>query len=175
MNETTAPNAASAETQELLERLRTNYARRVAVLEEIRRGIDRAERDQILLELCAFRGMQYTEAAEALGLVREAVAKRVRPLVTELGLDGLSLIERQKVNVTRPHRRASLETLMAKLQPGAETARDAVRGAAEEARTLRESMLQDMDRLHSAGMSWVELAERMDISVPTLQRLRGTM
>jgi hypothetical protein len=171
MNKTTAPNAASAETEELLARLRANYKRRTETLEEIRRGVGHADRDAIILELVAFRGMQFTEVAEAMGYTREGVAKRIRPTMTELGLDGLTLIQRQSAKVTRPHRRASLDSLLAKLKPEHE---QTVEKAAT-AERLRLEILADLDRLHAAGMSWVQLAARLDISVPTLQRLRGAM
>jgi hypothetical protein len=178
MNETTAPNAAPAEEEPLtraglLTRLRTTNTRRVALLEQVRRGIDRPAQDRILLELCAFRGLQYTEAAEHLGVVREAVAKRVRPLVTELGLDGLSLMQRQNAEVRRPYKRSTTATLLAQLKPDAEVS---ARYEAE-AEDLRQLMVADMDALHASGMSWVELARQLGegFSVPTIQRIRGTM
>lgn len=171
MNDVTALSAASTETEGRLKRLRTLYDRRTKVQEEIRRGIGHADRDAILLELCAFRGMQYTEAAEHLGVVREAVGKRIRPIVTELGLDGLSLIQRQNVKVTRPHRRKSVDDLVAQLRPE----REVIEQKRAEADQLREEILAEMDHLHAAGMSWVQMAAAMEISVPTLQRLRGTM
>jgi hypothetical protein len=175
MADTSAPPGASAETEELVTQLRDLYDRRRQVLDDIRRGPGHADRDAILLELCGFRGMQYTEAAAAIGYTREGVARRVRPQLDALGLTGLSLFERQTAaGIDRPLKDSSVEDLRAALRPSRSGA-VSKREAAAQARQLRKDMLKVMDRLHKAGMTWVDMAERLGVSVPTIQRLRGRM
>lgn len=172
-----APPSASAETDELVRQLQTLYARHQAIREELRRGPGHSERDAVLVELCGFRGMQYTEAAQLIGYTREGVARRVRPLLDDLGVADLSPIRRQLAEVDRPLRAQTIEELKAALKPPKGEAARTRREAGREARALTVDMRKLLDRLHRPphSLSYVSLAGRLGVSVPTLQRVRGVM
>lgn len=176
MADTNAPPGVTTEQTERLDRIRTLMTDRQRVLDQLRWGDALPERDAVLLELCGYRDMTYTEAAALVGMTREGVARRIRPEITKLGLDGLSWSERQKVGIDRPLKDRTADELLAALAPRPKgEARQVARDLAKDAREMRKEMTKLIGQLKAEGMSYVEQAEHLGVSVPTIQRIRGVM
>lgn len=175
MSPSNAPTGASAETKQLVRQLTRLHDERQEVLALIRRGPNADDREAILFELCGIRGMQYTEAADALGVTREAVARKVRPRLDALGLAEMTAFERSMAEVPRPLRRFGSDELLAHLKAGTSPRNRSKRDLGAEARDLADRMTSTMSELHAAGMRWEEMAKATGISRSTLSRLRGVM
>jgi DNA-directed RNA polymerase specialized sigma24 family protein len=173
MAKTDAPEGAPTDTDELVRQLRDLYDRRAAVLDAIHRGPLAAERDAILLELCGFRGMQYTEAAELVGFTREGIARRVRPQLEALKLEGLTPFERSVAKVRRPLRKKDTADLVTQLRTADEGL--ARRTMGDEARDLLDEMRAVLDQLKAKGMSWKAVADELGVHASTIHRLRGIL
>lgn len=176
MPHTDHPPTHSAEVAKLLKRLAALHTERAEVLAQLRRGSLADRRDALLFELCGFRGLTYTEAGEIIGMTREGVGRRLRPAMHRL--DGLTFAERSELtDVPRPYRarrtKALLEQLRAASDPAATS--EANRALGETARGLREEMVAVINDPRLGHLTLGAIAGHLDISLPTLQRVRGKM
>jgi hypothetical protein len=167
----------SPEVTRILKRLAALHTERSEVLEQLRRGSLAERKDALLFELCGFRGLSYTEAADIVGITREGIGRRMRPLMAEYGLGGMSLAERCVADVPRPYRTRKVDSLLDQLRESSsrEATQAANRLLAEDARRLREEMLDLISHPSIGHLTLRVVADAIGISVPTLQRVRGKM
>jgi DNA-binding CsgD family transcriptional regulator len=128
-----------------------------------------------LLELVVFKGVSTEEAGRALGVSREAIAKRIRPLKEVYGLSGRGLAARrlaEEKGLRRPFAKMGEDALIEKARAEMDKAEADRAALSTKAADLLGQMADLITALDASGVPDRIMAEALDVTPMTIYRFR---